>query len=388
MTPYATTWDTTRFTDGLYDLRVITTDNVGNTFTSATIANVRVDNTAPTGSVTAPAKQCLRLAVRSVAVSANSADTGCAVWRRRSSRPRPVAPNTWTNLGAADTTSPYGVTWNTTSGFPDGRYDLQVVTTDKAGNTSTSAIVPVEVQNAAPTVTACSWSTAAAPPGGCRPATTSWSPTPRPSGWPPSARPGAATSTAQSLSAANDVTVTLTDGGAANDTVTVTSATCTFHLGTLNLGATGYVTGGSRTFSGVGPSRADGVERGLGPVDPDPDRHPGRVGGPRHRGHHRQQHRQHTPDAAIKNAVGTAITGTFATGRGSRSSDRRLGPASGPLLSLLVRPDRARRAVAQLVEHRSPKPAVGGSSPSCPAANDDLTTRSLELDLRTAPPCR
>ena len=27
----------------------------------------------------------------------------------------------------------------------------------------------------------------------------------------------------------------------------------------------------------------------------------------------------------------------------------------------------ARRAVAQLVEHRSPKPAVGGSSPSCPA---------------------
>ena len=28
---------------------------------------------------------------------------------------------------------------------------------------------------------------------------------------------------------------------------------------------------------------------------------------------------------------------------------------------------RARRAVAQLAEHRSPKPAVGGSSPSCPA---------------------
>src|ERR1700761_8192973 len=27
-----------------------------------------------------------------------------------------------------------------------------------------------------------------------------------------------------------------------------------------------------------------------------------------------------------------------------------------------------RRAVAQLVEHRSPKPAVGGSSPSCPAS--------------------
>ena len=41
-----------------------------------------------------------------------------------------------------------------------------------------------------------------------------------------------------------------------------------------------------------------------------------------------------------------------------------------------LRPNRprapVRRAVAQLAEHRSPKPAVGGSSPSCPAA---VTTR-------------
>ena len=60
----------------------------------------------------------------------------------------------------------------------------------------------------------------------------------------------------------------------------------------------------------------------------------------------------------------------------------------GAAAILAVRPDRARRAVAQLVEHRSPKPAVGGSSPSCPAANDDLSTRPREHDLRTAPPCR
>ena len=30
--------------------------------------------------------------------------------------------------------------------------------------------------------------------------------------------------------------------------------------------------------------------------------------------------------------------------------------------------ERLRRAIAQLAEHRSPKPKVGGSSPSCPAA--------------------
>ena len=38
-----------------------------------------------------------------------------------------------------------------------------------------------------------------------------------------------------------------------------------------------------------------------------------------------------------------------------------------PVLSRWRATTPARRAVAQLVEHRSPKPAVGGSSPSCPA---------------------
>ena len=72
----------------------------------------------------------------------------------------------------------------------------------------------------------------------------------------------------------------------------------------------------------------------------------------------------------------------------SPGRSRRLGRASGPLLSCLFRPDRARRAVAQLVEHRSPKPAVGGSSPSCPAVNDDSTASQSDQVLRTAPSWR
>jgi hypothetical protein len=52
--PYSVAWDTTAVADGLYDLRVVTTDNVGNTFNSPAVANIKVDNTAPTGSVTAP----------------------------------------------------------------------------------------------------------------------------------------------------------------------------------------------------------------------------------------------------------------------------------------------------------------------------------------------
>ena len=76
--PYSVAWDTTAVADGLYDLRVITTDNVGNTFTSALVTNVRVDNTNPTGSVTAPASAAI-VRGNAVTVSSNSADGGSGV---------------------------------------------------------------------------------------------------------------------------------------------------------------------------------------------------------------------------------------------------------------------------------------------------------------------
>lgn len=44
--PYVAAWDTTYLTDGPYDLRAITTDNAGNTFTSA-LRTVKSDNTVP-----------------------------------------------------------------------------------------------------------------------------------------------------------------------------------------------------------------------------------------------------------------------------------------------------------------------------------------------------
>jgi hypothetical protein len=46
-TPFTTLWNTTLVTDGPYDLRAITQDNAGNSFTSANVT-VKVDNTAPT----------------------------------------------------------------------------------------------------------------------------------------------------------------------------------------------------------------------------------------------------------------------------------------------------------------------------------------------------
>jgi len=62
-------------------------------------------------------------------------------------------------------------------------------------------------------------------------------------------------STNQSITANGAVTVTITDGGAGNDTLTVSTnaANCggAFHLGTINLGSAGFVTA-TRTFSGNG----------------------------------------------------------------------------------------------------------------------------------------
>ncbi len=61
----------------------------------------------------------------------------------------------------------------------------------------------------------------------------------------------------QALNSNGDVTVTVTDGiGATNDSLTVTSATCTFRFGSINLGSNAYLSGGNATFSGNGSNKS------------------------------------------------------------------------------------------------------------------------------------
>ncbi|MGH9281310.1 MAG: Ig-like domain-containing protein [Acidimicrobiales bacterium] len=60
----------------------------------------------------------------------------------------------------------------------------------------------------------------------------------------------------QSLTASNDVTVTLADGGSGNDSLTVASGTCAFNFGTLDLGSGSYVSGSNATFKGSGSSKS------------------------------------------------------------------------------------------------------------------------------------
>ncbi len=147
--PYSASWDTTAVADGLYDLRVVTTDNVGNTFTSALVTNVQVDNTAPTGSVTAPAAGA-SVGGSAVPVTANSADGGSGVASAAFQR-SPAGAGSWTTIGT-DASAPYALTWDT-SAVAEGSYDLRVITTDAAGNQTTSATVAgVVVDNTAPAV--------------------------------------------------------------------------------------------------------------------------------------------------------------------------------------------------------------------------------------------
>ncbi len=127
---------------------MIVTDNAGNSTTSATVANRRVDNTNPTGSVTAPAGASVVSGL--TAVSSDSADAGSGVQQVIFQR-SPAGAGTWTAIDT-DTSAPYSVDWST-GALADGSYDLRAVTGDVAGNTQTSAIVNVLVDNNAPSVT-------------------------------------------------------------------------------------------------------------------------------------------------------------------------------------------------------------------------------------------
>ncbi len=120
-------------------------DNAGNTETTHTTAALKIDTVAPTGSITAPAANAT-VSGSAVTVSSNSADSGSGVASAVFQYSAHNA-NTWTTIGT-DTTSPYSVSWNTTS-LSSGSYDLRVVTTDVAGNVTTSAIVTVTVHNIA-----------------------------------------------------------------------------------------------------------------------------------------------------------------------------------------------------------------------------------------------
>ena len=139
-------FDTTGVTDGLYDLRVTVTDVAGNSTISATVTNRRVDNTNPTGSVTAPAEA-------SVVSGLPRPPRTLPMRIRGSAGHLPAFAYRRGDVDGDRHRYERSVLGRLVDGaLADGSYDLRAVTGDVAGNTQTSAIVNVLVDNNAPSV--------------------------------------------------------------------------------------------------------------------------------------------------------------------------------------------------------------------------------------------
>ncbi len=147
-TPYGVVWDSTTASNAAHALTAVARDGAGNSTTSAavsvTVANGGTD-AAPTVSITSPANGAT--VSNTITVSANATDdvSVSGVQFKLDG----------VNLGAEDTSAPYGVSWATTS-VSDGAHTLLAVARDGAGHTTTSTAVNVTVSNPPPTISAIS----------------------------------------------------------------------------------------------------------------------------------------------------------------------------------------------------------------------------------------
>ena len=143
-TPYTLTVNTTPVDNGTYTVAARARDAAGNTATTAAVS-ITVDNTAPTVSLTGPANGAT--VSGSVNLAATAADTGGSGMAGVQFFVDGVL------VGAEDTGSPYGVSWNTAT-VGNGSHTVTARARDNAGNTRISAARTVNVANAAPDTTA------------------------------------------------------------------------------------------------------------------------------------------------------------------------------------------------------------------------------------------
>jgi chitinase len=141
--PRSCALNTSLLIDGSYELRARATDAAGNVADSA-LTRV-VDNNAPTGSV--PALTPLRGTVDIALTADDGAGSGVA---SVTGQFRQAGGSTWTDV-CTDTTAPYACTALDTTPYPDGLYEAREIVVDKAGFSTTSAIVGVRIDNTAPT---------------------------------------------------------------------------------------------------------------------------------------------------------------------------------------------------------------------------------------------
>ena len=149
---YSVPWNPNpvNFPDGVYTLWAVATDNVTLTTTSAVVGNVRVDNTLPSGTLTAPVASA-KLAGAVNVLSATASDGGSGVLSVKFES----SPNgtTWSLIATSGSvSSPYTANWNT--GSQNAALLVHAVITDNANNVTTTPAVSVTVDNTKPTTPA------------------------------------------------------------------------------------------------------------------------------------------------------------------------------------------------------------------------------------------
>lgn len=134
LAPYNCTWNTTSFTSGeFYDLRAVAVTGLTSTY-SAIIADVLVDNVAPTVSMADPGTPLRGMATLTAAPT--DAQSGIAQAQIQYAR---TGASSWATACTV-TVPPYSCRFDTTA-LANAAYSFRAIATDEAGNTTTSAAV-------------------------------------------------------------------------------------------------------------------------------------------------------------------------------------------------------------------------------------------------------
>jgi hypothetical protein len=125
---------TTSLANDYHDFRAIAVDGAGNTSAPSVVADVLVDNVAPTVTMVDPGTPIRG----TITLGATVADAGSGV-AALTVQISPAGTNVWTTA-CTSAEAPWTCRYDTTTRM-DGAYDLRAVATDFAGNTGTSATI-------------------------------------------------------------------------------------------------------------------------------------------------------------------------------------------------------------------------------------------------------
>jgi hypothetical protein len=132
--PFTCRFDTTKLGNGKYDFRAVSTDNAGNSATSASVTGRTVDNTVSSVAMEDPGAYLTGTVTLTATASARTGVASVAIQRS------PNGAGSWTTVCTLTGSSPFSCSWASTS-TPDGLYDFRAVLTETGGVVTTSAVV-------------------------------------------------------------------------------------------------------------------------------------------------------------------------------------------------------------------------------------------------------